>query len=39
MTFMQKEFYAEYFEIEDKHWWFVGRRRFAGRPGSLSEAP
>lgn len=24
---MQKEFYAEYFELEDKHWWFVGRRR------------
>jgi len=27
MTSMQKEFYAEYFEIEDRHWWFVGRRR------------
>ncbi|HEV2803336.1 MAG TPA: class I SAM-dependent methyltransferase [Chthoniobacterales bacterium] len=24
---MRKEFYAEYFELEDKHWWFVGRRR------------
>lgn len=24
---MHKEFYAEYFKIEDKHWWFVGRRR------------
>lgn len=23
---MHKEFYAEYFKIEDKHWWFVGRR-------------
>jgi SAM-dependent methyltransferase len=23
---MHKEFYAEYYEIEDKHWWFVGRR-------------
>jgi SAM-dependent methyltransferase len=23
---MKKEFYAEYFKIEDKHWWFVGRR-------------
>jgi SAM-dependent methyltransferase len=24
---MHKEFYAEYYEIEDKHWWFVGRRQ------------
>src|SRR5690349_11320094 len=23
---MNKEFYAEYNQIEDKHWWFVGRR-------------
>jgi SAM-dependent methyltransferase len=23
---MHKEFYAEYYDIEDKHWWFVGRR-------------
>jgi SAM-dependent methyltransferase len=23
---VKKEFYAEYFKIEDKHWWFVGRR-------------
>jgi SAM-dependent methyltransferase len=23
---MEPEFYAEYFEIEDRHWWFVGRR-------------
>jgi SAM-dependent methyltransferase len=23
---MHKEFYKEYFKIEDKHWWFVGRR-------------
>jgi SAM-dependent methyltransferase len=23
---MKKEFYAEYFKIEDKHWWFIGRR-------------
>ena len=23
---MQKDFYAEYFQVEDKHWWFVGRR-------------
>ena len=24
---MEEGFYAEYFEIEDRHWWFVGRRR------------
>ena len=24
---MEKEFYSEYFAVEDKHWWFVGRRR------------
>lgn len=24
---MNKEFYAEYFEVEDRHWWFLGRRR------------
>jgi SAM-dependent methyltransferase len=24
---MHKEFYAEYYKIEDKHWWFIGRRR------------
>ena len=23
---MERSFYAEYFEIEDRHWWFVGRR-------------
>ena len=23
---MKRSFYAEYFEIEDRHWWFVGRR-------------
>jgi SAM-dependent methyltransferase len=23
---MEPSFYAEYFEIEDRHWWFVGRR-------------
>jgi len=23
---MHKEFYAEYYQIEDKHWWFIGRR-------------
>lgn len=24
---MQKEFYTEYYQVEDKHWWFVGRRQ------------
>ena len=24
---MRKDFYAEYFEVEDRHWWFLGRRR------------
>jgi SAM-dependent methyltransferase len=24
---MREDFYAEYFRIEDQHWWFVGRRR------------
>lgn len=24
---MREDFYAEYFRIEDRHWWFVGRRR------------
>src|SRR3954465_370739 len=24
---MEERFYAEYFEIEDRHWWFLGRRR------------
>lgn len=24
---MEKSFYAEYFELEGRHWWFVGRRR------------
>jgi len=24
---MDERFYEEYFEIEDSHWWFVGRRR------------
>ena len=23
---MREDFYAEYFRIEDRHWWFVGRR-------------
>jgi SAM-dependent methyltransferase len=24
---VKREFYAEYYEIEDRHWWFIGRRR------------
>ena len=24
---MREDFYAEYFRIEDRHWWFLGRRR------------
>lgn len=24
---MHKAFYAEYFQIEDRHWWFIGRRQ------------
>ena len=24
---MQKTFYTEYYQVEDKHWWFVGRRQ------------
>jgi SAM-dependent methyltransferase len=24
---MESTFYAEYFEIEDRHWWFIGRRK------------
>jgi SAM-dependent methyltransferase len=24
---VKREFYAEYYEMEDRHWWFVGRRR------------
>jgi SAM-dependent methyltransferase len=23
---MEREFYSEYFELEDRHWWFLGRR-------------
>ena len=23
---MREDFYAEYFRVEDRHWWFVGRR-------------
>lgn len=24
---MEERYYSEYFEVEDRHWWFVGRRR------------
>lgn len=24
---MRPDFYAEYYEVEDTHWWFLGRRR------------
>jgi SAM-dependent methyltransferase len=24
---MREDFYAEYFGVEDRHWWFIGRRR------------
>ena len=24
---MRESFYAEYFRVEDRHWWFVGRRK------------
>jgi SAM-dependent methyltransferase len=24
---MREDFYAEYFRVEDRHWWFIGRRR------------
>lgn len=27
---MEERFYAEYAEIQDRHWWFVGRRRIIG---------
>lgn len=27
---MEEHFYAEYAEIQDRHWWFVGRRRLIG---------
>lgn len=23
---MERDYYTEYFELEDRHWWFVGRR-------------
>jgi SAM-dependent methyltransferase len=38
---VDKDFYAEYFEIEDRHWWFVGRRRIFTRllDEALAPAP
>jgi SAM-dependent methyltransferase len=24
---MRRDFYSDYFRLEDRHWWFVGRRR------------
>lgn len=24
---MEERYYSEYFKVEDRHWWFVGRRR------------
>src|SRR5204862_1986998 len=27
---VEERFYAEYAEIQDRHWWFVGRRRLIG---------
>lgn len=24
---MERDFYREYFAVEDRHWWFIGRRR------------
>jgi SAM-dependent methyltransferase len=42
---MREDFYAEYFRIEDRHWWFVGRRsilfalldRYLGPDGSSTR--
>ncbi len=28
---MQHDFYSEYSEIEDRHWWFRGRREIFAR--------
>jgi SAM-dependent methyltransferase len=38
---VKKDFYSEYFQVEDKHWWFVGRRRIllALLDRFLSQAP
>ena len=38
---MREDFYAEYFRIEDRHWWFVGRRRIvlAVLGAHLTRAP
>jgi SAM-dependent methyltransferase len=35
---MQTDFYGEYFRTEDRHWWFVGRRRIVLEALSLSLA-
>ena len=40
---MERNYYSEYFELEDRHWWFVGRRvillsvldRYVGRDRAL----
>jgi SAM-dependent methyltransferase len=24
---MERDFYAEYYDVEDRHWWFIGRRQ------------
>jgi SAM-dependent methyltransferase len=34
---MEETFYEEYFRIEDRHWWFVGRRRIIATV--LAELP
>lgn len=38
---MRGDFYAEYFRIEDRHWWFIGRRRIvlAVLDAHLAPAP
>ena len=35
---MQTDFYEEYFRTEDRHWWFVGRRRIVLEALSLQLA-
>jgi SAM-dependent methyltransferase len=36
---MDENFYAEYFEIEDRHWWFLGRRELILRMLSAHLPP
>jgi SAM-dependent methyltransferase len=38
---VDERFYAEYFELEDRHWWFLGRRRIllSEIERALPEAP